>query len=134
MKLNARVLLFTFLGGAIGTLLRFAFFVEINSGPRAVMIVNMIGASAIGIFNGHRFFHTDARRAFFSVGFAGGFTTLSGMQLFSSFYWATDYPLIGIAFVAEAIFEIAAGVGLYLLARLFGEIVSRPKTNEAANV
>ena len=107
MKLSTRVVLLTFLGGALGTLLRYLVLLQID-GVLAIALINLLGAAAIGVFNGHRFFHTDTRRAFYSIGFAGGFTTLSSMLLaFNSPDWAL------------VIVEVVLGIGVYLFARHF---------------
>ena len=79
-KLSPSAVLLTFGGGAIGSLLRFAIS-EANSTLVALWIVNVAGALLIGFFNGHKWFKTESRRAFFSTGFAGGFTTMSAIAV-----------------------------------------------------
>ena len=54
------------------------------SGIIALTIVNSLGSACLGWFNGDQRFATENRRAFWSVGFAGGFTTMSGI-----FVWLT---------------------------------------------
>ena len=121
MKLTFRVALLTFVGGALGTFFRWYTGTLIESSLLAVAAVNMLGAFAIGFFNGHRWFHTDARRAFFSVGFCGGFTTLSSLML--GFLDSTS--------VLFVILETLAGVGVYLLGRLTGHVSSAESSREA---
>ena len=79
LELSWRIVLLVFLGGALGTLARFELDTLLEFGP-FLMIVNIVGSFVLGAANG------DARgsnesRAFFGIGFAGGFTTMSGVSL-----------------------------------------------------
>lgn len=73
-------MLLTFSGGALGSLLRFGIS-EANSTLVALWIVNILGALFVGFFAGHKWFKTESRRAFFSTGLAGGFTTMSAIAV-----------------------------------------------------
>ena len=77
MQLTSKTIRLTFLGGAFGTLLRFALFVTLGDLP-SVLIVNLIGSALIGWFNGNKKLDTDEFNALWKTGFAGGFTTMSG--------------------------------------------------------
>ena len=79
-KLSRIAVLLTFSGGAIGSLLRFLIS-EVNSTMVALWIVNIVGALFVGFFAGHKWFKTESRRAFFSTGLAGGFTTMSAIAI-----------------------------------------------------
>lgn len=79
-KLSRSAVLLTFSGGALGSLLRFAIS-EVNSTLVALWIVNILGALLVGFFAGHKWFKTESRRAFFSTGLAGGFTTMSAIAI-----------------------------------------------------
>ena len=79
-KLSRSAVLLTFSGGALGSLLRFAIS-EANSTLVALWIVNILGALLVGFFTGHKWFKTESRRAFFSTGLAGGFTTMSAIAI-----------------------------------------------------
>lgn len=79
-KLSRSAVLLTFSGGALGSLLRFAIS-EANSTLVALWIVNILGALLVGYFAGHKWFKTESRRAFFSTGLAGGFTTMSAIAI-----------------------------------------------------
>jgi fluoride exporter len=79
-KLSRSAVLLTFSGGALGSLLRFAIS-EVNSTLVALWIVNILGALFVGFFAGHKWFKTESRRAFFSTGLAGGFTTISAIAI-----------------------------------------------------
>ena len=77
MQLTSKTIRLTFLGGAFGTLLRFALFVVLGD-LVSVLIVNLIGSALIGWFNGNKKLDTDEFNALWKTGFAGGFTTMSG--------------------------------------------------------
>ena len=79
-ELSRSAVLLTFSGGALGSLLRFATS-EVNSTLIALWIVNILGALLVGFFAGHKWFKTESRRAFFSTGLAGGFTTMSAIAI-----------------------------------------------------
>jgi CrcB protein len=79
-KLSPSAIALTFFGGAIGTLLRWLIS-ENNSTLTALWIVNVSGAILVGVFAGHIWFKTESRRAFWSTGFAGGFTTMSAVAI-----------------------------------------------------
>lgn len=128
MRISAPVIGLTFLGGAVGTWLRW-FIAEwlddliINTNESAhyeqaitstlvmLFVVNLSGAAALGIFNSSAFFDTDARRAFFAVGLAGGFTTMSGVSLWlqaSSGGWF-NFALVLAMFIAGIfVYRLAA--------------------------
>jgi fluoride ion exporter CrcB/FEX len=77
--ISARLAALVFLGGALGTLARFELDTVLEIGP-FLMFVNIIGSFILGAAN------RDAKgspetRAFFGIGFAGGFTTMSGVSL-----------------------------------------------------
>ena len=120
MKLTFRVALLTFVGGCLGTFFRWWLGQLIEPNLWAVAVVNLLGAFAIGFFNGHRYFHTDGRRAFYSVGFCGGFTTLSSMML----------GFLDGSSVLFVILETLAGIGIYLLGRLTGQASSAESSAE----
>jgi fluoride ion exporter CrcB/FEX len=121
MKLTSRIVLLTFVGGALGTALRWSLSFVIDSSFWAIAAVNLIGAFALGFFNGHRYFHTDARRALYRIGFCGGFTTLSGLMA------VTISPATGFMVVVQFVL----GVGVYLLGRLTGDSSSAESVKEA---
>ena len=73
------------IGGAIGSLLRYLFFVTVkhNTFPFATFTVNIIGSLLIGIIMGFASKHAGFGewRLFLATGICGGFTT------FSAFSW-----------------------------------------------
>ena len=121
MTLNSRLLQLAFAGGALGTGLRIGLAEVLDLGVDAspstvqiigLFIVNVVGAAALGWFNGSSYFDTPERKAFWSTGLAGGFTTLSGVAAWLVF--AENLSGAGIALIA---LQIALGLDAYWLAR-----------------
>lgn len=78
--------LLVFLGGGLGSLLRYlvAAVLEITlgstlAGSLSLYIVNISGAVFLGLSNA---FNSEAKRYLWGAGFAGGFTTMSGVAIF----------------------------------------------------
>ena len=78
--------LLVFLGGGLGSLLRYliAAVLEVGigstlAGSLSLYIVNISGAVFLGLTTG---FKSEATRFFWGAGFAGGFTTMSGVAIF----------------------------------------------------
>ena len=69
-----------FAGGAIGTLVRFGTSSNLDD-MTALAIVNIVGSAIIGWLNSDPRFASDDKRAFWAVGFTGGFTSMSGIAL-----------------------------------------------------
>jgi CrcB protein len=116
-QLSRSVVLLTFSGGALGSLLRFAIS-EVNSTLIALWIVNILGALFVGFFAGHKWFKTESRRAFFSTGLAGGFTTMSAiavLPLGPNF----DASLEGVSIAAM----IVVGMAAYWLGLKIGAVL-----------
>lgn len=72
-----------FAGGTLGTLLRFGFDITLGS-LLSVAAVNIIGSIVIGWINSDPRTTSVGRKQFWSVGFAGGFTTMSGVALLTA--------------------------------------------------
>ena len=119
MKPSPRILLLTFIGGTLGTALRFGLSFAIADTLMVLFIVNLLGAAALGWFNGHPYFGTDERRALWSVGFAGGFTTMSGVALFmgNNLFFALNEALMWVALM------FALGLAAYWLALIVAKRV-----------
>ena len=113
-KLSRSAVLLTFSGGALGTLLRFAIS-EVNSTLVALWIVNILGALFVGFFAGHKWFKTESRRAFFSTGLAGGFTTMSAIAILPL---GPNFDAISIGAM------VAVGMAAYWLGLKFGSRMS----------
>jgi CrcB protein len=123
MTLNWKTMALVFAGGTLGTLVR----AEISStlaGLISLAVVNIIGSAIIGWLNGDPRFATVGKRAFWAVGFAGGFTTMSGVALFL---------VLGAALAPFAILLVLAIFALSLLAYWGAHaLTSRLTGNDAA--
>ena len=90
--LAAKVLLAVFVGGALGSLARFAIGrvvdganLENLSGQLvATTIVNLAGAFVLGVVHSMGSSKSESWKAFFGPGVAGGFTTMSGLALITA--------------------------------------------------
>lgn len=116
-KLTRSAVVLAFLGGALGTLLRWTIS-ETNSTLLSLWLVNIAGALIVGFFAGHAWFKTDSRRIFWSTGFVGGFTTMSGIAILPL---TESLSLLSIAItVAGMVFAglVAYWLGLKIGARM----------------
>lgn len=110
MPIKAKLLGYVFLGGVLGTMLRYLIFeamAGLASYPTyeliALFIVNLSGAFFLGVTARYPYFQLETCRNLWGVGFAGSFTTMSALTL-----WI-DYQGLGVEVVAM----LAAGFGLY---------------------
>jgi fluoride ion exporter CrcB/FEX len=94
MKTNKYFLVF--IGGGLGALLRdvISIFLEIAFTPAissslSLFVVNILGALALGLTS---VFESEQKRIFWGAGFAGGFTTMSGVSIFLY----TQTPMIAV--------------------------------------
>ena len=105
MALNSRMLGYIFLGGMLGTMLRFMIH-ELIAGMAeyptyeliALSIVNLLGALFLGFTARYPYFQLETCRNLWAVGFAGSFTTLSAVTLFidaEGFSWEIVAMLLG---------------------------------------
>lgn len=115
MRLSTRIVALTFLGGALGTAGRFALSGLLGNSLLPLFVVNLLGAFALGLFNTSKKFDSDALRAFWGIGFAGGFTTMSGVAV--SFVVESGSPVF-ITLAVLAMFGL--GVLSYRLGSRFG--------------
>ena len=84
-----RDFLLVFLGGALGALLRYLVGGSLElalgaslAGSLSLLLVNVIGATFLGYTTTNKRFASEDQRSFWSAGFCGGFTTMSGIALF----------------------------------------------------
>ena len=105
-----------FLGGGIGSLLRYLIGsgLEISLGSNlagmlSLFLVNVTGAFFLGIVSFHPYFANENKKSFWGSGFAGGFTTMSGVALFV--YQQSSVTITSVMF-ALGFFAFAAGVAL----------------------
>jgi fluoride exporter len=80
MKTSWQQIALVFLGGALGTAARYAVSLTL---PQIAMlfVVNLLGAAFLGLVNSAPLFESGNSKTFWGVGFAGGFTTMSGVAL-----------------------------------------------------
>ena len=115
-KLLSSEYFLVFLGGGLGSLLRYALGsgLELSlgstlAGMLSLFIVNVTGAFFLGIVSFHPFFANENRKSFWGSGFAGGFTTMSGVALFV--YQQSSLTITSVMF-ALGFFAFAGGVAL----------------------
>lgn len=83
MTISWKTIGLVFAGGALGTLLRFGTSFGLDE-VISVAIVNIVGSAVIGWLNSDPRFASEGKRAFWAVGFSGGFTTMSALALLTS--------------------------------------------------
>lgn len=110
-------LLFVFLGGGIGCVLRYCAGLVITSTmfPYATFAVNAVGSLAIGLFSGwaSRFGWSEETRLLLTTGLCGGFTTFStfskeSLALAEAGRWSA-FAAYAIGSVTIAIAAVALG-------------------------
>ena len=130
MKSSAKLLALVFAGGAVGTLARYGIGLVTNW-AMAVVVVNLLGAAFLGAVNGFgtkpgNHFSTDGARAFWGAGFAGGFTTMSGLAGAFVLLNFVGQPLISAVFIVG---QMVLGVLLYMAAQKLAAGVTASTAN-----
>jgi fluoride ion exporter CrcB/FEX len=115
VKPSPKLLALVFAGGALGTLARYGVGL-VTDMVVAVLIVKLVGAAFLGAVNGlgaksGNHFSTDGSRAFWGAGFAGGFTTMSGLAGVFVIWNIWGFTLWSGIFIAG---QFILGVLLYL--------------------
>lgn len=105
MSSNLKMIGYVFLGGALGTMLRYLIFELIalqQAYPAAeltaIFLVNMLGSFFLGLTAKHPYFQLESCRNLWGLGFAGGFTTMSAVTLYidyQSLTWEFAVMLFG---------------------------------------
>ena len=113
--MQLKILGFVFLGGALGAVTR-GFITEFGSDPLEIFIANMVGAFILALSMTVPALATPERQAFLGSGFAGGFTTLSGVAIIA---------VLGKLSPDVAAEYIALTIGFGLVAYWMGDIVGR---------
>ena len=78
MKISSKIIWLTFAGGALGSLLRFNMSIFLGD-LLSLFLVNLLGAALLGWLNGDKALDKPEFTAMWKTGFAGGFTTMSGV-------------------------------------------------------
>ena len=102
MQLTPRAISLTFVGGAIGTFLRWLLG-EAFDMVAMLWLANMLGTLILGFVNSHVWFNSDNRKALWAVGFCGGFTTMSGLavwQFYGTFNWLAIVSMFSLGLLA----------------------------------
>ena len=110
-----------FAGGALGTLVR-ALIGDVLDNLTTLLIVNLLGAAFLGWVNGSALgpkarFATAGSKVFWGAGFAGGFTTMSGLALALVMLSMFATPVLAVGYVAA---QFLFGLGAYALAYRVG--------------
>ena len=114
MKPSLKLLALAFVGGAIGSALRYAVGLQLDD-LAALVAVNAFGTFALGFLNARK--RPEWVTNLFGIGFAGGFTTMSGVSvLLTTVTLGSLIPLV--AYVAAMIF---AGIFSYWLGQAIGK-------------
>lgn len=110
MPIKAKLLGYVFLGGVLGTMLRYLIFEAmgpLSNQPTveliALFIVNLSGTFFLGLTARYPYFQTEVCRNLWGVGFAGSFTTMSALTL-----WIENHGSS-----VEVIAMLVAGFALY---------------------
>lgn len=82
MRTSLKTLGLVFLGGALGSLARFILGEYWLDDFWLLLVVNTLGSILIGCANALPRLQSESVKAFVSIGFAGGFTTMSGLAVF----------------------------------------------------
>jgi fluoride ion exporter CrcB/FEX len=90
--LNFAFLLAVFAGGALGSIARYLVWLGVEQVGLSLLVfdlvatsvVNIAGAGFLGFVHSRRFKASEKTKAFWGSGFAGGFTTMSGLALITA--------------------------------------------------
>lgn len=114
MKFNPRLATLVFLGGAIGSALRYWTGLQLLDSVSLLLVVNIAGTFALGLAQGNKNAPSWVT-ALFGTGFAGGFTTMSGLSvLLASAHFVEIPTYLSYAFVMF----VAAVIAYWLGSRL----------------
>ena len=113
---------YVFLGGALGTMLRYLIFELIalqQAYPAAeliaIFLVNMLGSFFLGLTAKHPYFQNESCRGLWGMGFAGGFTTMSAVTLYIDYQGLTwEFSVM-----------LFAGLVLYGIGHRFGRQLAK---------
>lgn len=107
MLLSKRVILLTFAGGVLGTWARWVFAGFFDT-YGTLFVVNILGSLLLGFVNLHPKFQSDESKAFWAIGFCGGFTTMSAVAL-----WLFQSQNVLFIAIPQVVLMFAAGIAAY---------------------
>lgn len=110
--MQPKLLLLTFVGGAVGSAARFLIGQVSNSESLTLWIVNLLGALMLGYVHTSKFTSPVSLQALLGTGLAGGFTTVSGLITFSLLAPGGSFLLASL--------QVATGILIYWLGRVIG--------------
>ena len=108
----APLILLTFLGGAVGSALRFLISGAVEDNATGLWIVNLAGALVLGYVQVSSLTKAARAQALLGTGFAGGFTTVSGLFTFAQLTPQGRYGVLAS--------QIFVGILAYWLGRILG--------------
>ncbi|WP_307893761.1 fluoride efflux transporter FluC [Bacillus swezeyi] len=120
-----------FLGGALGSLLRYVLNLNTDSGffPWATFVENISGSLLLGLLTG--FFSFRAKKPLVQLclgtGFCGGYTTMSAFSKETALILQSSVPQTGVLYLAAS---LAGGICFALLGIVFGKRISRAAGKE----
>ena len=129
-----RDLLFVFLGGGAGSILRYMVSRWLNTSffPWGTLAVNIIGCFLVSLFGtwiARQSLPTDLR-LLMVVGLCGGFTTFSTFSSQAMHLFQSGQPMWGLAYMAASVLLslLAVGFGLWMAAAIpfFGQQLPKP--------
>jgi CrcB protein len=115
---SRQLLPLVFLGGALGTSLRYLIEILVGGMPQGQIVVtsfvNLLGAALLGFVSVHKVFASSNRQALWGVGFFGGFTTMSGLAVITA---GSDLGLsaVGPIYWLVVLMQLVLGVAAYRL-------------------
>jgi fluoride ion exporter CrcB/FEX len=120
--LNPGILLGVFVGGALGSLARFLILLGFESVALPSLslelfttaIVNLTGAWLLGVVNSQGFRAGEKAKALWGTGFAGGFTTMSGLAVITTSA-GLGLAEMGYLFWLGVLLQLAIGIVAYWL-------------------
>lgn len=120
-KLNLKALLYVFLGGGVGSVLRYWLsllstrFFSVGVFPIGTLLINILGSFLIGYFSGC-FVREDYLKYLLITGFCGGFTTFSAFSMENVTLWQSGQIGMALLYVATSVLLgiLSVFVGIYL--------------------
>ena len=120
--MNSGILLGVFVGGALGSLARFLILLGFESVllPSLVVellstgVVNLLGAWLLGVINSRGFNAGSNAKALWGTGFAGGFTTMSGLAVITTSA-GLGLGVMSLVFWLGVLVQLGLGILVYWL-------------------